>query len=209
MDGTCSKEHYLYVHCSLPPPIVNMINDIFLEENKVNTSKEPVTVEQVFVEDIPHISNSIASMTYQYRGLNNEKENGKLYISYPMADAFSHLVEAGHTVDISLGRDYKKEVTQHKRQKNIKGIKFIEKADLDSLLIAHVKATQYLLHDDFSYPTSYENNVKDKFTQEIIYQKQLDKFINQEKKILILSPFALFLLEYRGKSLFDSWLSIN
>ena len=75
MDGTCSKEHYLYVHCSLPPPIVNMINDIFLEENKVNTSKEPVTVEQVFVEDIPHISNSIASMTYQYRGLNNEKEN--------------------------------------------------------------------------------------------------------------------------------------
>ena len=50
-------------------------NDIFLEENKVNTSKEPVTVEQVFVEDIPHISNSIASMTYQYRGLNNEKEN--------------------------------------------------------------------------------------------------------------------------------------
>ena len=45
--------------------------------------------------------------------------------------------------------------------------------------------------------------------QESIFNKQLDKYISQEEKVLVLSAFPFFLIEYFGEEFFSlvvSWV---
>ena len=65
-----------------------------------------------------------------------------------------------------------------------------------------------MINDNCSYPIIYESQFQEKFTQDIIYRNQLEKFISSKNEVLVLSPFALFLLEYLGKPLFDEWKAI-
>lgn len=134
----------------------------------------------------------------------NHSENGKLYISYPMVEAFQHPIIGKETSLIELGKKYKTHINQIKT-KEFSGIKFIEKSELIKSFIGYLKQSNYLIDDNFSFPNVY--NIE-KWSQSNIYISQFNKYISPNQQVLVLSPFTLFLLEYLGEKLFGEWQSI-
>ena len=140
---------------------------------------------------------------------NNETENGKLYISYPMVEAFKHPIsDINHQISkIELGSKYKTHVSAI-CDKKLENYQHLSKDTISKYFLEHIKNTNYLINDNSSYPIIYESQFQEKFTQDIIYRNQLEKFISSKNEVLVLSPFALFLLEYLGKPLFKEWKAI-
>ncbi len=138
----------------------------------------------------------------------NETENGKLYLSYPMVEAFKHPVANNKFFDIAEGKSYKTYVSTicDKKLENFSNNAFIRESWSISL-VEHIKSTNFLLNDNQMYPTNY-SDVVDIFTQYAIYQNQLRKYISQHNNVIVLSPFALFLIDYLGKPLFNEWKTI-
>lgn len=129
---------------------------------------------------------------------NNHKENGKLYISYPMVEAFWHNIFDKETSLIELGGRYKAYVGEHR-------LKFNHRDDFNQSFIAQIKQMNYLLNDTFNFPQDYQI---DDWSQSNVYANQLSKYIEPNNEVLVLSPFALFLLEYLGKPLFLEWQAL-
>lgn len=136
----------------------------------------------------------------------NETENGKLYISYPMVEAFKHPVSQDELFNISQGKNYKHHVAQI-CNKALENYYRLPKDTLSYHLIEHIKAANYLINENFSYTIDYQSDFCEKFTQSIIYRHQFNKFIQPKNQVLVLSPFALFLVDYLGESLFNEWKS--
>lgn len=136
---------------------------------------------------------------------NNHSENGKLYISYPIVEAFQHPILGKETSLIELGSQYKTYINQN-RLKEFSGIKFISKENLNLSFIAYIKQMNYLLSDVFNFPQDYQI---DDWSQSNVYANQLSKYIEPNNEVLVLSPFALFLLEYLGEKLFNEWQAID
>lgn len=135
---------------------------------------------------------------------NNHSENGKLYISYPMVEAFQHPILGKETSLIELGGQYKTYINQN-RLKEFSGIKFISKENLNLSFITYIKQMNYLLNNTFNFPQDYQI---DDWSQSNVYANQLSKYIEPNNEVLVLSPFALFLLEYLGKPLFLEWQAL-
>ena len=52
----------------------NHDTDTMLENDNLNSLHKPIAVEQVLIDDIPTIINSIKGLSYQAKGLSNQKE---------------------------------------------------------------------------------------------------------------------------------------
>lgn len=139
---------------------------------------------------------------------NNSIENGKLFISYPMVEAFKHPLNGFQTLGLSIGKRYKHYVAQicNKKIENFNNHP-LNKDEWSYFLIPHICATNFLLNQDFCYPNDYK--IIHTFHQKIIYQKQCEDYMEKDNQCLILSPFALFLLEYLGKPLFLEWQAFD
>ncbi|WP_405352151.1 hypothetical protein [Fusobacterium animalis] len=137
----------------------------------------------------------------------NETENGKLYISYPMVEALKHikkdnldvnnyLVEAKTRINyknlVSLNTDYENLLTLTKRNWLF-------------IISENLKRCLFLLEITNINYEIYSNMIN----QESIFNKQLDKYISEEEKVLVLSAFPFFLIEYFGEEFFSlvvSWV---
>jgi len=138
----------------------------------------------------------------------NETENGKLFISYPMVEAFKHYFDKEIAFDISAGKSYKMiAATGCDNKLNNHSNRPLSKDEWSKHLIKHVKAANHLIHDNFSYPQSYLE--AEQFTQKQIYEAQYHKFIDPLQKVLVISPFACFLLDYLGSSLYEEWFELD
>lgn len=139
---------------------------------------------------------------------NNETENGLLYISYPMVEAFKHNIKQGEVYDVSLGKNYKHHASNNCHDKiNKFKDRAPTKLEWSICLLEHIKATNFLIKNDFSYPINY-SDIANTFSQESIYSSQLEKFIKPNNHVLVISPLASFLLEYLGRPLFNDWLEL-
>lgn len=139
---------------------------------------------------------------------NNETENGKLYISYPMVEAFKHPIIKDEIYDISQGSTYKNYVSKICPEQLNKFInRPLNKKDWSNYFIEHMKAINLLVRNDFSYPSDYLH-INDSFTQVGIYENQVAKYVKPKNHILVLTPFALFLIEYLGETLFEEWAQL-
>lgn len=138
----------------------------------------------------------------------NETENGKLYISYPMVEAFKHPIIKNETYDVSQGSKYKNHVSKICSENLNKFInKPLGKKEWSEYFIEHIKAINFLVQDKFAYPNDY-SCIDKLFTQNDIYENQIRKYVTPKNHILVLTPFALFLIEYLGKDLFEEWSKI-
>ena len=181
------------------------------------------------------------------RIFNNETKNGKLFISYPMIEAFKHkfkeqklypifiktqsdvlakrskdkwikyyIQKSSHEIlskcqffPVYASEHYKTYVAKDENcHKDLEHISKSTKEIWNNALINNIKATNYLIVGDFSFPKKYESNIIEIFSQKAIYNHQIDKFVNPINHVMVLSPFALFLLEYLGKPLFEEWQKI-
>lgn len=140
----------------------------------------------------------------------NETDNGKLYINYPMVESIRYTKELPDP-------NYCKYIVERIKCCDFKNIvqEFSHYGSLDFILIDHRKTItkekevclrqnwQYLkeqnvlkanciCHDDNSFP----DNI-DRIAQKIIFEAQLQKYVNTECcSVAILNAFPIFLYEY-------------
>ena len=156
----------------------------------------------------PLAQNYTACIPKMLRLFDNHKENGKLYISYPMVESFYHPIygcDICEVFKIASGKKYKKYI--HKITYNkFELIDDLHKETLNQNLIAHLKQANLLVHNNFEFPSNY--NI-DEWAQLSIYENQLNKYILNNNSVFVFSSFVLFLLEYLGENLFLEWKNLN
>lgn len=133
-------------------------------------------------------------------------DRGKLYINYPMVEAFFHVdlnddskLKDLH-IDISLVKRYKAtpELNKLKSQFNQNCEKFdFEKMNL--ICKQHIMKENFIINGSYIIP-DYSNYCN--LNQAFIFENQLIKYINLNK-ISILSIFPRFIIDYFGEEIFQ------
>lgn len=142
---------------------------------------------------------------------NNETENGKLYVNYPMVEAirytkrlpderfFGYTVNRKQCLDIPFKRmadefsDYKsldfltldsrRAATNSEISSRIKNWKLVKEQ--------HVTKANYLCTGSLAMPAA-----KDTISQKAVFNAQLQKHVLKNDRVSILSAFPLFLFDY-------------
>ena len=138
----------------------------------------------------------------------NETENGKMYISYPMVEAIKD-----YSIDticheqnncfsnISIGRNYKKQVSDYAlindfKRLDIIGWKFI--------IQKYINSCYCLL--DIEHSLTKKESVN-RVTPTLIFDKQRHKYINRYGYIMVLSAFPEFLIDYFKEEVLERYLN--
>lgn len=144
----------------------------------------------------------------------NETENGKLYISYPMVEAIKHLKKNILCSEICYVKG--KENIHYKNiasnNTNLPELKNYNKQIWNRILIYGIKKANCLINNNFIKP-NYENYRKE-MNQSNIFQYQLKKYVNEKNDIAVLSGFPFFLIDYFGENLYitineDNYIKYN
>lgn len=134
----------------------------------------------------------------------NETENGKLYINYPMIESYKHpICQKEEVVKIYFKEGNYKQHVDSICDKRLNQAHKLERSEWVNTLLPHLKSTNHLFNDSFSLPESY--TVAQQMTQSNIYTKQSEKYIQPQQKVMVLSSFVWFLLEYLGERIFDEF----
>ena len=148
---------------------------------------------------------------------NDETENGKLYINYPMVEAIkcTNKLPDSRFIHYTATRkecsDFKNYITSaypfykstdffifaiDGRTKEIREPLTKEKLTLvsnnwNTLKEQNIKKANFICNDIFDYPES-----KDDINQQLIFNCQKEKFVDKDDSVSILRSFPLFLYEY-------------
>ena len=153
----------------------------------------------------PHASNASDNKLQKLLDFfDDEFDKGKLYISYPMIEAFRHgykIIKSGSSIEnlcnqhkIDELRNYKSHVSSLLPEIiHIDCIDTIKKLILESLFHA-----QHLVNTAFEYPTH-----KEIISQINIFNKQKEKYSDENNyPFYILSSIPLFTFEYHKEEVF-------
>lgn len=125
---------------------------------------------------------------------NEETEKGKLYISYPMAEALKHIVNLDDFKNLCIECKTKisyKSLVDSTCLSEYRHMSRFNAEIWKTLINVHLKKVNYLMTDLYVFP----DNI---YSQKLIFTKQLEKFITIESKVAVLSAFPVFLLDYYG-----------
>lgn len=125
---------------------------------------------------------------------NEETEFGKLFISYPMVEAIKHL---SPSIDFKNLKVKAKEKINYKKivgaecDNDFQNLKGLSKDNWLEIIDCHLKKMNYNINDTYTLPTSYTPQID-------IFNKQLEKYINIDANVAVLSGFPVFLFDYYG-----------
>jgi len=143
---------------------------------------------------------------------NDETEEGKLYISYPMVEAMRHFkdiesfkfltvkckrkncpyIEGCINKEVCLKEPHYKEFVSLDSKPQLSNVNSYKKKIWQELITAHLCKANYLVRDEFVLPLSL-------ISQNDIFAKQLEKHINHKcPEVAVLSAFPLYVLDYFG-----------
>jgi hypothetical protein len=178
--------------------------------------KEVSEIHLFFDHDAHSHLNSVPQAEYDailsnmLKTFNNEYEQGKLWISYPMVEAIKHCRKNPNDcfkdsmIKISENTKYK-DLVNH--ISDFQDMKNITRDDWTYLIEINIQKAyclilnQYKSIDDYSEIRSWFEN--DTNIRLMIHEKQIEKFINPKSEVAVLSSFPFFLLYYFGASLFS------
>lgn len=161
-------------------------------------------------DNLPKDKNPNDVLRSMLKTFDNETENGKMYISYPMVEAIKD-----YSVDkichqqnncfsnISIGRNYKKQVSDYAvisdfKRLDIIGWKFI--------IQKYINSCYCLLDIDHTL-------TKNRFTNEVtplsIFDKQRHKYINRFETVMVLSAFPGFIIDYFKIEVLEKYLETS
>ena len=135
---------------------------------------------------------------------NEETENGKLFISYPMIESIQYTKELPdkqyHTYivsrDDSAGEKFKKDARCFCAYKGYAYLK--DATNWKHLIQQNVYKANMLTTDNLSWPES-----KDDVEQGLIFDAQLEKYVIPHNMVAILNAFPMFLYYYFPKERFQ------
>ncbi len=143
---------------------------------------------------------------------NDAFDKGKLYISYPMVEAYKHPFGVDSLFPINNKILINNKPTKYKdfvdslckdSNKELNNVNNITKELWDAVLLNHLIDCNDLIYNKLAIVKNYN---PDNFSQPIIYQKQLEKYIIPHQQVRVISPFVLFLLDYFGDQLLNEWM---
>lgn len=142
---------------------------------------------------------------------NNETENGKLYISYPMVEAIRHYVDLDSFKDLTvkckrrncpyldgctdkdacLKEPHYKQIVAKNSRHGLSNQNY-EPAIWRELITAHLCKMNALVNDKFAFPQNI-------CLQSDIFSKQMEKHINKPcPQVAVLSALPIYVLDYYG-----------
>lgn len=128
------------------------------------------------------------------RMFDNETENGKLYISYPMVESLKHIeVEKSfEEIFVSCNKNiHYKNLISKSCDKEFTQFSHYTLDTWRYLLDIHLKKMNYIVNDNFEFPSKL-------IQQDIIFKNQKSKFINTKSLVGVLSAFPVFIHDYFG-----------
>jgi hypothetical protein len=131
----------------------------------------------------------------------NETENGKLYVSYPMVEALKHIPKSGCFSDVVVSAKTKAQATFPNYKQLVAqcavypDITKLKKEHWDHIVTENLKKSNVLVNDLSHLPAHHEIGT---LNQTAIFDKQLEKYIPQQL-ISVLSAFPFFIIEYFGE----------
>jgi len=175
--------------------LFTIICDSIEDENNelMNISREQVDQIYLFFDYDGHATNADNNKLQEILKLfNNETENGKLYVSYPMVESIKHLKNSVNFRDTiaQSNRSYK-DLVPHDCDNHLVDLRNLTVYDWDRIIQEHLKKANFIVNDEFSFP----NEIIEQF---YIFHKQKQKFIEPHNKVAVLASFPLFLLDYYG-----------
>ena len=198
--------------------IISLLKEKQIKANKMRNDVENIDVSNINSDDISQIylffdydghteNASDEEIVKMLNKFDNETENGKLYISYPMVEALKHLKKDkldinNYLVEAKTRINYKNFVSQNTDYENLVNL---TKGNWLFIISENLKRCLFLLEIININYEIYSNMIN----QESIFNKQLDKYISKEEKVLVLSAFPFFLIEYFGEEFFSlvvSWV---
>ena len=136
---------------------------------------------------------------------NEETQFGKLFISYPMVEALKHYTDSKDfdfkQLEVKAKENIKyKQIVGEESKNELRQITKYTK-DVWILLIGiHLRKMNYIISDSYSLPTEGSS-------QRDIFDKQLEKYINKNSTIAVLSSFPIFLYDYYGNKFISELFS--
>ena len=122
----------------------------------------------------------------------NETEQGKLYISYPMSEAITHLKDGVDFKNIIEKSEYNyKHLVSINCDEIFKHPINYTQENWNTIISQHNSKANFVVNDTFEFP-------KNIIEQLDILVNQKEKYIDTENKVAVLSAFPLFLLDYYG-----------
>lgn len=123
-----------------------------------------------------------------------ETESGKLFISYPMVEAIKHISEAIDFKELAVNAkeniNYKKIVSEECKS-SLKDLTSLTYVNWLEIIQLHLKKMNYIVNGDFTIP-------KEHISQLEIFTNQLNKYLNANSTVSVLSAFPIFLFDYYG-----------
>ena len=157
----------------------------------------------------PQANNERLEEMFKY--FNDETKNGKLYISYPMVEAFFDIdfeQEEYYKNKEIMGTDY----VNYKSDKNVK-VNTLKHQDIlkdknkiDIIFKQNIKKLNYIVNTDFSF-LDYKSYSK--IRELDIFNFQVKKYGDLKIKVSVLSPFPKFFIDYFGKPLYEELTKTN
>ena len=102
-----------------------------------------------------------------------------------------------YIVKIKENNNYKNFVSKNSDFTDLRKFKF---EDWKFIISENLKRCLFLFELEKSINYAVYNNI---INQKSIFNKQLDKYISKEEKVLVLSAFPFFLIEYFGEEFFS------
>jgi len=123
-----------------------------------------------------------------------ETDKGKLYVSYPMVESLKHICDYETFKDLNVpckeNINYK-EIVGNSGIQELRNFTVYDLETWKQLVGAHLKKMNYVVNDFYVLPDEI-------ISQIIIFRNLLDKFININSTVAVLSAFPIFIHDYYG-----------
>lgn len=133
-------------------------------------------------------------LRYMLSHFDEETENGKLYISYPMVESLKHLnINTDFnsvTIDGKSNIGYK-QLVNNSCENCYKDLSRLSQVNWTTIISEHCKKLNHLMLGEFSIPTNITS-------QKDIFLMQYEKHIEPYSKVAVLSAFPIFIFDYYG-----------
>lgn len=158
-------------------------------------SREDISETYLFFDHDGHASNAADNKLRELLGyFDEETEQGKLYVSYPMVEAIKHLsLDADFEsvlAEIQSNRAYKSLVSRECNP-DYSALHLLDQNCWHTINQQHCMKAWSLAAGDFDLPPRL-------ITQMEIFIKQLETHITPSQRVAVLSAFPLLLLDYYG-----------
>lgn len=121
----------------------------------------------------------------------DEFDNGKLFVSYPMVEALRHLKDEIDFKDTIAISEYKYKQISKECTPCFLNFNNYTQENWKTLISQHCSKANFITNDMFDFPTNTIEQIN-------ILSKQKEKYIDIENKVAVVSAFPLMLLDYYG-----------